>query len=198
MKIQCKCPSSCAAAASAFWVSATVSAIACKLFCAILTFEFALVGTALGAYCGARVGLNSMSSLLHGAIMGAFFPLKFLENHLFFGILMIGQLVLHSFRKLKTDSIILNERIERLSSHSTVCRNGKSMQKIPNKRFTGKNIVDTLWNGPTCSICLQDFQKGEMVCSLPTVPSHIPSKLYWSVVYWTQFLPVVQENAFYA
>lgn len=70
------------------------------------------------------------------------------------------------------------------------------MLKITNKRHTGKNTADTLCNGTTCSICLQvsgfsdektspvwliivlinthpvendwqEFQQGEMVCSLP-------------------------------
>ncbi|KAL9395468.1 hypothetical protein Peur_009721 [Populus x canadensis] len=120
-----------AAAASAFWVSATVPSIACKLFCAILTFEFEVFRKSFALWDSDDGEIG--------------FFIHFVE----------------------TDSIILNERIERLCSHSTVCRNGKSMLKIPNKRFTGKNIVDTLWNGPTCSICLQDFQKGEMVGSLP-------------------------------
>ncbi|KAJ6708686.1 hypothetical protein OIU74_009906 [Salix koriyanagi] len=89
MKIVYKCPLSCAAASSAaasfaFLVSSTVSAIACKLFCAILTFEFALVGTILGAYCGAMVGLKSKSSFLHGAkvgaIMGCVLSIEFLRK----------------------------------------------------------------------------------------------------------------------
>jgi hypothetical protein len=48
----------------------------------------------------------------------------------------------------------LNERIERLSS-TTICSNGLSMLKIENKRLANKNFVDTLWNGPSCPICLQ-------------------------------------------
>jgi hypothetical protein len=42
MKIVYNCPSSCSASSLAFWVSAKVYAIACKLFCAILTFVFAV------------------------------------------------------------------------------------------------------------------------------------------------------------
>ncbi|CAK7346123.1 unnamed protein product [Dovyalis caffra] len=67
MKIENKFPSSCSASSLAFWVSA----IACKLSCAILTFVFAVVGTTLGAYSGAVVGLKSKSSLLHGITVGA-------------------------------------------------------------------------------------------------------------------------------
>uniref|UniRef100_B9GQ79 RING-type domain-containing protein n=1 Tax=Populus trichocarpa TaxID=3694 RepID=B9GQ79_POPTR len=120
----------------------------------------------MGAYCGAMVGLNSMSSMLYGAITGCILSIEVLRKSF---VLWDSDdwAIVFFIHFVETDSIILNERIERLSSHSTVCRNGKSMLKIPNKRFTGKNIVDTLWNGPTCSICLQDFQKGEMVGSLP-------------------------------
>lgn len=42
MKIVYNCPSSCSASSLAFWVSAKVYAIACNLFCAILTFVFAV------------------------------------------------------------------------------------------------------------------------------------------------------------
>jgi len=42
MKIVYNCSSSCSASSLAFWVSAKVYAIACKLFCAILTFVFAV------------------------------------------------------------------------------------------------------------------------------------------------------------
>ncbi|KAJ6684705.1 NEP1-INTERACTING PROTEIN-LIKE 2 [Salix purpurea] len=175
MKIIYKCPLSCAAASSAaasfaFLVSSTVSAIACKLFCAILTFEFALVGTILGAYCGAMVGLKSKSSFLHGAkvgaIMGCVLSIEFLRKA--FSLWDSDDCAIGIFIHLVSDFVqILNERIERLSAHNTVCSNGKSMLKITNKRHTGKNTADTLCNGTTCSICLQEFQQGEMVCSLP-------------------------------
>ncbi|KAF9686676.1 hypothetical protein SADUNF_Sadunf02G0014100 [Salix dunnii] len=161
MKIVYKFPLSCAAASSAatsfaFLVSSTVSAIACKLFCAILASEFALVGTILGAYCGALVGLNSKSSFLHGAkvgaIMGCVLSIEFFRKA--FVLWDSDDWAIGIFIHLVQ---ILNERIKRLSAHSTVCSNGKSMLKITDKRHTGKNIADSLRNEPTCSICLQVF-----------------------------------------
>ncbi|KAG5222441.1 NEP1-interacting protein [Salix suchowensis] len=119
----------------------------CLEFCVLLHF-----GTILGAYCGAMVGLKSKSSFLHGAkvgaIMGCVLSIEFCRKA--FSLWDSDDCAIGIFIHLVQ---ILNERIERLSAHST--------------RHTGKNIADTLWNGPTCSICLQEFQKGEMVCSLP-------------------------------
>ncbi|EEF52782.1 conserved hypothetical protein [Ricinus communis] len=42
------------------------------------------------------------------------------------------------------------------------------IKKTPKIKLTDKNIADIiLWNGPSCSICLQDFQSGERACILP-------------------------------
>uniref|UniRef100_A0A6N2LNH8 RING-type domain-containing protein n=1 Tax=Salix viminalis TaxID=40686 RepID=A0A6N2LNH8_SALVM len=169
MKIVNDCPSSCSASSLAFWVSVKVSAVSCKLSCAILTFVFTVAGTTLGACAGAVVGLKSKSSLLRGAAVGAIM-----------GCILSVEIFRKSFALwdsddwatgcfvhfIQTGSNILNERIERLSS-ATICSNGSSTLKIPNKILASRNLVDTLWYGPSCPICLQDFHLGEMFCSLP-------------------------------
>ncbi|KAB5557720.1 hypothetical protein DKX38_008629 [Salix brachista] len=166
-----KSPSSCSASSLAFWVSA----VSCKLSCAILTFVFTvelslfIAGTTLGAYAGAVVGLKSKSSFLRGAAVGAIM-----------GCILSVEIFRKSFvlwdsddwatgcfvHFIQTGSNILNERIERLSS-VTICSSGSSILKIPNKILANRNLVDTLWYGPSCPICLQDFHLGEMFCSLP-------------------------------
>lgn len=44
---------------------------------------------------------------------------------------------------------------------------GDSVEKIPKIRINSTNIVDASGEKVSCSVCLQDFQLGEMVRSLP-------------------------------
>jgi hypothetical protein len=44
---------------------------------------------------------------------------------------------------------------------------GDLVDKIPKIKITGKNNLDASGNKDSCSVCLQDFQLGETVRSLP-------------------------------
>ncbi|KAG8632283.1 hypothetical protein MANES_18G009600v8 [Manihot esculenta] len=130
-----------------------VSAISCSLFLAISAFVFAVVGTTVGAISGALVGVKCRSSFLHGATIGTII-----------GCLLSAEIFKASFAFWDSDDYAIECFISLGdAAHVEVQRR----HEIPKIKLTEENIVDILWNGPSCSICLQDFQLGEAACSLP-------------------------------
>ncbi|KAJ9186410.1 hypothetical protein P3X46_001983 [Hevea brasiliensis] len=178
--------------------AAWVSAISCSLFFAISAFVFAVVGTTLGAMAGARVGLKSKSGFLHGATVGTLmgcilsaeifklslafwdsddcvvrFFISLIEkvSHCLKERLIQGRLspAMNALQETQVDGVFIASKDVRRT------------QKIPKIELADENIVDTLRNGASCSICLQDFEVGETVCSLPHCHHtfHLPCILKW-------------------
>ncbi|WCJ35057.1 RING/U-box superfamily protein [Euphorbia peplus] len=164
-------------------VSSAVSSISCSLLFAISAFVFAVVGTTLGAISGGLVGVRTKSGFFHGATVGTIvgcilsaeiFKVSFATFHFdhcsiacFISIVEYGSNCLReSLIQGRFSPSILQETQERNGVH--IMQNEvQKTQKSPKIILTDNNIVDTLWNGPFCSICLQDFQLGDTVCSLP-------------------------------
>ncbi|CAN1226442.1 NEP1-interacting protein 1 [Linum perenne] len=130
-----------------------LSAVIGNVFSAILTFFFALVGTLLGAMTGALIGQETESGFVRGAavgaISGAVFSIEVFES----------SLVLWQSDESGIGCI--------LYLGSTKGLPGDSVEKIPKIKITNKNNVDASGDRVSCSVCLQDFQLGETVRSLP-------------------------------
>ncbi|XP_015574539.1 NEP1-interacting protein-like 1 [Ricinus communis] len=169
----------------ALWFSATVSAIACSMFFALSAFVFAVVGTSLGTISGGLIGVKTKSGFLHGATVGSILGC-ILSAEIFevsFSIWDSDDCTIDCFIYLiKNASNRLKERLVQGRHSPTMHVLPESqadaahilqsevhrIKKTPKIKLTDKNIADIiLWNGPSCSICLQDFQSGERACILP-------------------------------
>ncbi|CAI8588540.1 unnamed protein product [Vicia faba] len=156
-----------------------VSAIIGNIFSAILTFCFALVGTLLGAMTGALIGQETESGFIRGAavgaISGAVFSIEVFESSLVLwhsdesgiGCLLYLIDVIASLLSGR----LVRERIgpamlSAVQSQMGAGLSGDSVAKIPKIKITADN-VDASGEKVSCSVCLQDFQLGETVRSLP-------------------------------
>ncbi|XP_043809468.1 NEP1-interacting protein-like 1 isoform X2 [Manihot esculenta] len=146
-----------------------VSAISCSLFLAISAFVFAVVGTTVGAISGALVGVKCRSSFLHGATIGTIIGCL-LSAEIFkasfafwdsddYAIECFISLIEKASNRLKqtliqrrfSPAIHVLQESQGDAAHVEVQRR----HEIPKIKLTEENIVDILWNGPSCSICLQ-------------------------------------------
>ncbi|ESQ50706.1 hypothetical protein EUTSA_v10022835mg [Eutrema salsugineum] len=170
-----------------------VSAVLGTIISAILTFFFALVGTLLGALTGALIGQETESGFIRGAaigaISGAVFSIEVFESSLDlwksdesgFGCLLYlidvivsllsGRLVRERIGPAMLSAVqsqmgALDAPFDDLSSlfetGGSKGLTGDLVEKIPKMTITGNNNTDA-----SCSVCLQDFQLGEIVRSLP-------------------------------
>ncbi|CAH8344262.1 unnamed protein product [Eruca vesicaria subsp. sativa] len=168
-----------------------VSAVLGTILSAILTFFFALVGTLLGAVTGALIGQETESGFIRGAavgaISGAVFSIEVFESSLVlwksnesrFGCLLYlidvivslisGRLVRERIGPAMLSAVqsqmgAVDATFDELSSiFDTGGSKGLTrdmVDKIPKIKITGKS-------NDSCSVCLQDFQIGETVRSLP-------------------------------
>ncbi|KAG8662841.1 hypothetical protein MANES_01G150600v8 [Manihot esculenta] len=147
-----------------------VSAIIGNFFSAIFTFFFALVGTLLGAMTGALIGQETESGFVRGAavgaISGAVFSIEVFESSLLLWqsdesgigcLLYLMGAVETSFEEVQ--NIFDTGGAKGLPD--------ASVEKIPKIKITSNNNMDASGERVACSVCLQDFQIGEMVRSLP-------------------------------
>ncbi|EOA14820.1 hypothetical protein CARUB_v10028129mg, partial [Capsella rubella] len=170
-----------------------ISALLASLFSALFTFFFALVGTLLGALTGALIGQETESGFIRGAavgaISGAVFSIEVFESSLLLwqsdesGIgcllylidvlasLLSGRLVRERIGPAMLSAV--QSQMGAAESHfqehtdifDTAISKGltrDSLARIPKVRIT-----DTPGDTLSCSVCLQDFQVGETVRSLP-------------------------------
>ncbi|VVB10113.1 unnamed protein product [Arabis nemorensis] len=173
-----------------------VSAVLGTVLSAILTFFFALVGTLLGALTGALIGQETESGFIRGAavgaISGAVFSIEVFESSLVlwksngsrFGCLLYlidvivslisGRLVRERIGPAMLSAVqsqmgAVDTTFDELSSifdtGGSKGLTGDLVDKIPKIKI--KNNIDASGNKDSCSVCLQDFQLGETVRSLP-------------------------------
>ncbi|KAJ0240738.1 NEP1-interacting protein 1 [Hirschfeldia incana] len=171
-----------------------ISAVLGTILSAILTFFFALVGTLLGALTGALIGQETESGFIRGAavgaISGAVFSIEVFESSLLlwksnesrFGCLLylidvIVSLISGRLVRERIGPAMLSAVQSQMGAGdatfddlSSIFDTGGSkgltrdvVDKIPKIKITGRNNSDK----DSCSVCLQDFQLGETVRSLP-------------------------------
>ncbi|XP_042493791.1 NEP1-interacting protein 1-like [Macadamia integrifolia] len=172
------------------------SAILSNLLSAILTFFFALVGSFLGAVTGALIGQETESGFFRGAavgaISGAVFSIEVFESSLLLwhsddsglgcllylidviASLLSGRLVRERIGPAMLSAVqsqMGETSFEDITSifetGGTKGLSGDSVQKIPKIKITSLNNEDASGERVSCSVCLQDFQLGETVRSLP-------------------------------
>ncbi|XP_057421385.1 NEP1-interacting protein 2-like isoform X2 [Lotus japonicus] len=177
--------------------SLAFSAIIGNILSAILTFCFAFVGTLLGAMTGALIGQETESGFVRGAavgaISGAVFSIEVFESSrvlwqsdesgfrcLLYLIdviasLLSGRLVRERigpamFSAVQSQMGAVESGFDEVQNLFDIGDakglSGASVAKIPQVTITGNN-GDASGQRDSCSVCLQDFQLGETVRSLP-------------------------------
>nr|VDC94787.1 unnamed protein product [Brassica oleracea] len=145
-----------------------VSAVLGTIISANLIFFFALVGTLLGAFTGALIGQETESGFIRGAEIGAFYG-AVLSIEVF-------QSSIHLWRSDESCLVYLHHVVVSLLSGRLVrerigpaIRQRISLLEIGGSTLTitGNNNTHGSENGESCSICLQDYQLGEIVRILP-------------------------------
>lgn len=176
-----------------FAVSVTLG----SLFSAFFTFCFALVGTLLGAMTGALIGQETESGFVRGAaigaISGAVFSIEVFESSvilwrsdesgigcLLYLIDVIASLLSGRLVRERIGPAMLSAVQSQMGAVETNFEDitnifdtggvkglpGDLVEKIPKIKIT-KNDIDSSGERVSCSVCLQDFQIGETVRSLP-------------------------------
>ncbi|AET03714.1 putative transcription factor C2H2 family [Medicago truncatula] len=190
------------------WVGSLVlSVIIRNIFIVILTFCFAFVGTLLGAMTGALIGQKTESGFIRGAAVGAMsgaiFSIEVFEcsidlwhcdnsgiGCLLYLIDIIASLVSGRLVRERIGQAMLNAVQSQMGAgemnfyefqniFDIGCDTGlpgASVEKIPIVSITSGNRV-------SCSVCLEDFQIGETVRSLPHCHHmfHIPCIDKWLI-----------------
>ncbi|XP_048591006.1 NEP1-interacting protein-like 1 [Brassica napus] len=172
-----------------------VSAILANLFSALFTFFFALVGSLLGALTGALIGQETETGFMRGAVVGAIsgavFSIDVLESSLLLwqsdesGIacllylidviasLLSGRLVRERIGPAMLSAVQsqmgamesqFQDQDDIFGTAVSKGLTGDSLDMIPKVLITDNTSGEDM---VSCSVCLQDFQVGETVRSLP-------------------------------
>uniref|UniRef100_A0A0D3BE76 RING-type domain-containing protein n=2 Tax=Brassica TaxID=3705 RepID=A0A0D3BE76_BRAOL len=172
-----------------------VSAILANLFSALFTFFFALVGSLLGALTGALIGQETETGFMRGAVVGAIsgavFSIDVLESSLLLwqsdesGIacllylidviasLLSGRLVRERIGPAMLSAVQsqmgamesqFQDQTDIFGTAVSKGLTGDSLDRIPKVLITDTTSGEEM---VSCSVCLQDFQVGETVRSLP-------------------------------
>ncbi|XP_028059999.1 NEP1-interacting protein 1-like isoform X4 [Camellia sinensis] len=153
--------------------SSVFSALLHYLFYAFFSFFFAVVGTTVGAMTGAVFGMKSERKigLVHGAAVGAFTGASF-----FLHVVNASFAFWISFHDNEPPSFHLfvatvetNNQVPRFLDRKggNALHRGSILDKLPKTKITDKNIYDSSGNRISCSVCLEDFEVGEVAERLP-------------------------------
>ncbi|WOL05956.1 NEP1-interacting protein 2 [Canna indica] len=182
-----------------------------RVICATLTCLFTLVGSLGGAITGALIGLATESGLLRGAgvgaISGAVFSIEVVESSLdlwnsresgiwsvLYVLDIISSILSGRLVRDKVGPALQNAVQSQMSALSlpfmetpdffeTGGIRGLDMDevdKLPKIKVTAEHNLDP---AICCSVCLQDFQVGEMVRRLPNCDHmfHLPCIDSWLI-----------------
>ncbi|CAL5418509.1 unnamed protein product [Camellia sinensis] len=144
-----------------------------------------MVGTTIGAMAGAVLGMKSERKigLVHGAAVGAFTGASFSLH-----AVSASFSLWISFHDNEPPSFPLfiedvnadddDDQVATVETNNQVPRfidrkggnashRGSILDKLPKTRITDKNIYDFSGNRISCSVCLEDFEVGEVAEKLP-------------------------------
>ncbi|KAL1215594.1 NEP1-interacting protein 1 [Cardamine amara subsp. amara] len=177
-----------------FLVSAVLGTILSAILTFFFALVGTLLGALTGALIGQETESGFIRGAAIGAISGAVFSIEVFESSLVlwksnesrFGCLLYlidvivslisGRLVRERIGPAMLSAVqsqmgAVDATFEELSSifdtGGSKGLTGDLVDKIPKIKITGKNNLDASGNKDSCSVCLQDFQLGETVRSLP-------------------------------
>ncbi|CAE6157057.1 unnamed protein product [Arabidopsis arenosa] len=177
-----------------FTVSAVLGTILSAILTFLFALVGTLLGALTGALIGQETESGFIRGAAVGAISGAVFSIEVFESSLVlwksnesrFGCLLYlidvivslisGRLVRERIGPAMLSAVqsqmgAVDTTFEELSSifdtGGSKGLTGDLVDKIPKIKITGKNSLDASGNKDSCSVCLQDFQLGETVRSLP-------------------------------
>ncbi|KAK8474710.1 hypothetical protein V6N11_038022 [Hibiscus sabdariffa] len=186
-----------------------VSAILGNIFSAILTFFFAF-GAMTGALIGQETESGFVRGAAVGAISGAVFSIEVFESSLviwqsdesrigclLYLIDVIASLLSGRLVRERIGPAMLSAVQSQMGAAETTFEDvqnifdiggstglaGDLVEKIPKIKITNNNNVDASGEKVSCSVCLQDFQLGETVRSLPQCHHmfHLPCIDKWLI-----------------
>ncbi|AEE86579.1 putative transcription factor C2H2 family [Arabidopsis thaliana] len=177
-----------------FTLSAVLGTILSAVLTFFFALVGTLLGALTGALIGQETESGFIRGAAVGAISGAVFSIEVFESSLVlwksnesrFGCLLYlidvivslisGRLVRERIGPAMLSAVqsqmgAVDSTFEELSSifdtGGSKGLTGDLVDKIPKIKITGKNNLDASGNKDSCSVCLQDFQLGETVRSLP-------------------------------
>ncbi|KAG7540216.1 Zinc finger RING-type [Arabidopsis thaliana x Arabidopsis arenosa] len=177
-----------------FTLSAVLGKILSAILTFFFALVGTLLGAVTGALIGQETESGFIRGAAVGAISGAVFSIEVFESSLVlwksnesrFGCLLYlidvivslisGRLVRERIGPAMLSAVqsqmgAVDTTFEELSSifdtGGSKGLTGDLVDKIPKIKITGKNSLDASGNKDSCSVCLQDFQLGETVRSLP-------------------------------
>ncbi|KAH7566219.1 hypothetical protein ACOSP7_022593 [Xanthoceras sorbifolium] len=177
-----------------FAVSAIIGNIISAIFTFFFAIVGTLLGALTGALIGQETESGFFRGAAIGAISGAVFSIEVFESSLdlwqsdesgmgcllylidVIASLLSGRLVRERIGPAMLSAVqsqmgAVEVNFEEVPNLFDTCvlkgLTGESVEKIPKISITSKNIVDASGEKVSCSVCLQDFQLGETVRSLP-------------------------------
>jgi hypothetical protein len=193
-----------------FALSAVIGNVFSAIFTFFFALVGTLLGAMTGALIGQETESGFVRGAAVGAISGAVFSIEVFESSLLLwqsdesGIgcllylidvivsLLSGRLVRERIGPAMLSAVqsqmgAVEPSFEEVTNIFDVGGSkglpGAAVEKIPKIKITGKNNVDASGEKASCSVCLQDFQLGETVRSLPHCHHmfHLPCIDKWLV-----------------
>ncbi|RWR84506.1 NEP1-interacting-like protein 1 [Cinnamomum micranthum f. kanehirae] len=193
-----------------FGVSTVLGKLISAIFVFIFALVGSLIGTMTGAFIGQATESGFFRGAAIGAISGAVFSIEVFESTLLlwqsdesgvwsflymvdvFSNLLSGRLVRDQvgpvmFSAVENQMSAVERTAEEVpdifAMDGTKGLSGESVNMLPKMRITATNNVDASGEHIGCSVCLQDFQVGETVRSLPHCQHlfHLPCIDNWLI-----------------